>query len=312
MKPFREVIDGIRKAVLAPEVREDLAQMGEYMEQFANTAGENIQKAIDPTLSLSGKAADAAKVGEAVNAETTRAKAAEEENAKGVSQLKEDLSDGNVATEATKSVNLYNKEAATVGGYIDNKGNIIENAQFTYSDFIEIDKTKKYATKTVFGINVLGALYGASNNLLGVVYNSNVENDVLDLAHFSNSPYYNSIKTIRLNRTLGGIDTFMFVEGTKYPDEYIPYTKTRYEVIGNLRKGIDELFENYGLKLGCFIINETLNNIAFGKNAMKNASTDNGAYNVAIGDEALANNTGTGSNDTGNYNVAIGYKAMQS
>lgn len=66
MKPFKEVINGIRKAVMASEVREDIAQMGEYVEQFANTAGENIQKAIDPTLSLSGKAADAAKVGEVV------------------------------------------------------------------------------------------------------------------------------------------------------------------------------------------------------------------------------------------------------
>lgn len=85
MKPFKEVIDGIRKAVMASEVREDLAQMGEYVEQFANTAGENIQKAIDPTLSLSGKAADAAKVGEAVNAEATRAKAAEKANADNLS-----------------------------------------------------------------------------------------------------------------------------------------------------------------------------------------------------------------------------------
>ena len=67
MKPFKEVIDGIRKAVMAPEVREDLAQMGEYVEQFANTAGENIKKAIDPTLSLSGKAADAKATGAAVD-----------------------------------------------------------------------------------------------------------------------------------------------------------------------------------------------------------------------------------------------------
>ena len=74
MKPFKEVINGIRKAIMASEVREDIAQMGEYVEQFANTAGENIKKAIDPTLSLSGKAADAAKVGETVG------------------QLKEDLS----------------------------------------------------------------------------------------------------------------------------------------------------------------------------------------------------------------------------
>lgn len=56
-------------------------------------AVEDLKNTIDPTLSLSGKAADAAKVGEAVNAETTRAKAVEEENAKGVSQLKEDKVD---------------------------------------------------------------------------------------------------------------------------------------------------------------------------------------------------------------------------
>ncbi len=86
MKPFKEVIDGIRKAIMASEVREDIAQGLEYVEQFANTAGENIQKAIDPTLSLSGKAADAAKVREAVNAEVERAKGAE-------GQIKEDLED---------------------------------------------------------------------------------------------------------------------------------------------------------------------------------------------------------------------------
>lgn len=88
MKPFKEVIDGIRKAVMASEVREDLAQMGEYVEQFANTAGENIKKAIDPTLSLSGKAADAKATGDAIqsvrddlSAETARAQAAEKANA---------------------------------------------------------------------------------------------------------------------------------------------------------------------------------------------------------------------------------------
>lgn len=88
MKPFKEVIDGIRKAVMASEVREDLAQMGEYVEQFANTVGENIQKSIDPTLSLSGKAADAKATGDAVRdvrddlaAETARAETAEKANA---------------------------------------------------------------------------------------------------------------------------------------------------------------------------------------------------------------------------------------
>lgn len=97
MKPWKEVIDGIRNAVLGKEVREDLAQMGEYVEQFANTAGENIQKAIDPTLSISGKAADAAKVGEAVG------------------QIKEDL----VSNAKRNRVNLGAQKVVRGSYYLD-------------------------------------------------------------------------------------------------------------------------------------------------------------------------------------------------
>lgn len=84
-KTFPEAISGIRSAVMASEVREDIAQGMEYVEQFASTATTKAAEAaasaktaadaasnastavsavIDPTLSLSGKAADAAKVGE--------------------------------------------------------------------------------------------------------------------------------------------------------------------------------------------------------------------------------------------------------
>lgn len=54
-------------------------------ESTANTTKGVVDKIIDPTLSVSGKAADAAKVGEAVNAEATRAKAAEGQNATDIS-----------------------------------------------------------------------------------------------------------------------------------------------------------------------------------------------------------------------------------
>ena len=87
-KTFPEAISGIRSAVMASEVREDIAQGMEYVEQFANTAGENIQKAIDPTLSLSGKAADAKATGDVIQSvrddlasEISRAKTAEKSNA---------------------------------------------------------------------------------------------------------------------------------------------------------------------------------------------------------------------------------------
>lgn len=132
-KTFPEAISGIRSAVMASEVREDIAQGMEYVEQFASTATTKAAEAaasaktaadaasnastavsasIDPTLSLSGKAADAAKVGEAVNAETTRAKAAEAKNAKGVSQLKEEMTNKQPKGNYVKTINGVTPDAA--------------------------------------------------------------------------------------------------------------------------------------------------------------------------------------------------------
>lgn len=129
MKPFKEVIDGIRKAVMASEVREDIAQGMEHVEQFANTATTKaaeaaasaktaadaasnastaVSAAIDPTLSVSGKAADAAKVGEAVNAEAERAKGVE-------SQIKEDFVN---ITEENK-INLFDNVFDELGYYVN-------------------------------------------------------------------------------------------------------------------------------------------------------------------------------------------------
>ena len=44
-KTFPEAIKGIRSAVVASEVSEDIAQMGEYVEQFANTATAKAKEA---------------------------------------------------------------------------------------------------------------------------------------------------------------------------------------------------------------------------------------------------------------------------
>ena len=102
-----------------------------YVTQISNEswtqaiqAVEELKNTIDPTLSVSGKAADAAKVGEAVNAEAERAKGVE-------GQLKEDLEDytylksylevdANFVSENGKLFNIVNRDEPTVskGCYI--------------------------------------------------------------------------------------------------------------------------------------------------------------------------------------------------
>ena len=148
-KTFPETIKGIRSAVMASEVREDIAQMGEYVEQFASTATTKAEEAaasaktaadaagnastavsaaIDPTLSLSGKAADAAKVGEAVNAEAERAKGVE-------SQIKEDL-----GYKIGKAAIGEKELKFTNSGYVQaTEGIIFESSSAQNTGFYEID-----------------------------------------------------------------------------------------------------------------------------------------------------------------------------
>lgn len=115
-----------------------------YVTQISNEswtqaiqAVEELKNTIDPTLSLSGKAADAAKVGEAVNAEATRAKAAEEENARGVSQLKEDITYYSVLkrTQIEFEIGTF---SSTNGKPVDSK------TRARSKDFIKIDPTTSF------------------------------------------------------------------------------------------------------------------------------------------------------------------------
>lgn len=92
------------------------------LESAVNENKGVVDNIIDPTLSLSGKAADAAKVGEAINAEATRAKAAEEENAKGIGRLENRIED----------IGIYKKEdlPAYMGGFAVNKGNYVSSIRY--------------------------------------------------------------------------------------------------------------------------------------------------------------------------------------
>jgi hypothetical protein len=93
-------------------------------------AVEELKNTIDPTLSLSGKAADAAKVGEAVNAESERAKGVE-------GQLKEDLSDiKNDVLYTQYPNNLLDNDDVTPNAIIDDNGNVKKSDDNSITGYI--------------------------------------------------------------------------------------------------------------------------------------------------------------------------------
>lgn len=112
---------------------------------------EELKNMIDPTLSLSGKAADAAKVGEAVG------------------QIKEDLTEKIPLGIDIK--NYLDSGNMTTGGYIDtNTGNVIDNNSWCYSDYIA---TKPGATLCTIGWDSAQNLWKIRNTTYVAFYNAN-------------------------------------------------------------------------------------------------------------------------------------------
>ena len=97
---------------------------------------ETISTIIDPTLSLSGKAADAAKVGEAINAEAERAKGVE-------GKIKEDL-DSYVVNVSV--LNIYDKSASDniIGYALEPNGELTELDGRCATSFIKLDAGTDY------------------------------------------------------------------------------------------------------------------------------------------------------------------------
>lgn len=115
-----------------------------YITQVSNAdwtqaiqAWENLKDTIDPTLSVSGKAADAAKVGEAVNAEAERAKGVE-------GQIKEEITDFFDFT-STGEINVKNDICGVGFRYIDssqgNKDSLNKDiVSFIYTQNMKFDR----------------------------------------------------------------------------------------------------------------------------------------------------------------------------
>lgn len=128
-----------------------------YVTQISNEswtqaiqAVEELKNTIDPTLSVSGKAADAERVGEAVNAEAERAKGVE-------GKLKEDLSA--VANESNSKKHLLWHH----GGIALSNGAETTNAEYYRSDAYY--KGSDYHKITVSDLEAYGYKYSYNNGV---------------------------------------------------------------------------------------------------------------------------------------------------
>lgn len=191
-----------------------------YITQVSNAAWtqaiqavEELKNIIDPTLSLSGKAADAAKVGEAINAESERAKGVE-------NQLKEDL--GDIITETknifnpkgllnasgwTKDRDSYTGTAGNLGlAYKENNYPISfePNTKYTLSL-----KAKNDGAVTTDGYGIQFEFYytDGTHDTLSLLNNSKIETNYAYGTNFSKSVSY-----MRISHSTGGNNTWTLSE----------------------------------------------------------------------------------------------------
>ncbi|HCV93796.1 MAG TPA: hypothetical protein DGV70_03385 [Faecalibacterium sp.] len=98
-KTFKEVIAGIRTAIYGRDVREDIAQMGEYVEQFASTATTKASEAAS-SASAAKSSQTAAKISE-TNAASSQKAAASSASVAATSASNAKTSEGNAGKSAT-------------------------------------------------------------------------------------------------------------------------------------------------------------------------------------------------------------------
>ena len=191
-----------------------------YITQVSNAdwnraiqALEELKNTIDPTLSLSGKAADAAKVRETVNAEAERAKGVE-------NQLKEDF--GDIITETknifnpkgllnasgwTKDRDSYTGTAGNLGlAYKENNYPISfePNTKYTLSL-----KAKNDGAVTTDGYGIQFEFYytDGTHDTLSLFNNSKIETNYVYGTKFSKSVSY-----MRIRHSTGGNNTWTLSE----------------------------------------------------------------------------------------------------
>lgn len=126
-----------------------------------------VDKIIDPTLSLSGKAADAAKTGEAVNAESERAKGVE-------NQLKEDIMAPYASTEPSGSAFGTGGNMQPNNRIKSNKLRAFKGDRVKCTDYVNykfyVDEFDKSGSNLLYGGNWMQSDHVIKNSGQCVIY----------------------------------------------------------------------------------------------------------------------------------------------
>ena len=114
------------------------------------------------------------------------------------------------------SVNLFNKETVTTGGYYDSyTGEWIESVGHRSSDFIPVEYLKSYRRTS----NTAIAGWDENKSFVPILP---IKNPIL-----INRP---NIKYVTVAVAFQNLDTYMFTLDENYPDEYTPYFVTEYKL----------------------------------------------------------------------------------
>lgn len=207
--------------------------------------------------------------------------------------------------------NLCDFSKLTKNVYLGANGAEVSTANYGYSDYIPVSVGATYCWYGAYSISYQATTYDSNKNFIRSIF----INDLGGSFHSYTYIIPSDTAFIRFNMGTTQTNT-MVIQGTTYPSTYTPYGQKLLSsnlttgIYNSLGLNVMNVDSNQNTSLGQLNLsnkNNTMYAVALGYQALQNNTTDGtpdaGLYNVAVGVRALQNNT------IGNHNTAVGYQA---